>query len=59
MQASFAKDVFVVNIDIEMPRMPCDIIGVDVEDKFGNEVSDYYGELRKHRLDSEGNLDSI
>lgn len=34
-----------------MPLMPCDIIGVDVEDKFGNEIKDYYGELRKYRLD--------
>ena len=43
-------------MDIDFPKMPCDLIGLDVEDKFGNEVRDMnYGELRKHRLDTEGN----
>lgn len=53
-QSSHHKDVFKINIDVEMPRMPCDIIGLDLMDQMGNHVSDYYGELHKHRLDSNG-----
>ena len=37
-----------------MPRMPCDVIGLNVEDSMNNRVSDYYGELHKHRLDKNG-----
>ena len=34
--------------------MPCDVIGLNVEDSMNNRVSDYYGELHKHRLDKNG-----
>ena len=34
--------------------MPCDVVGVDVEDSIGNHIQDYYGELHKHRIDSDG-----
>lgn len=37
-----------------MPFMPCDIIGLDLEDSMGNHVQDYYGELHKNRLDKDG-----
>ena len=42
-----------------MPYMPCDIIGLTLEDQMGNRVSDYYGELKKHRIDVDGNELSI
>ena len=42
-----------------MPYMPCDIIGLTLEDQMGNRVSDYYGELKKHRIDANGNELSI
>lgn len=42
-QTSHASDRFHINIDIEMPRMPCDVIGLDVEDNLGYHVVDYFG----------------
>ena len=36
--------------------MPCDVIGLDLEDSTGNHIQDYYGELHKNRLDSNGNI---
>ena len=39
-----------------MPKMPCDVIGLDVEDNMGYHIVDYYGEMHKWRTDSEGNL---
>ena len=53
-QTSHAQDKFKINIDVTMPRMPCDAVGLDLEDDMGNHVSDYYGELHKHRLSAEG-----
>ena len=58
-QSSHASDTFKINIDIVMPKMPCDIIGLDLEDQLGNHISDYYGELHKHRLSEEGESLSI
>lgn len=42
-----------------MPYMPCDVIGIDVEDSIGNHIQDYYGELHKHRLSKSGESLSI
>jgi len=39
--------------------MPCDVVGLDLEDSLGNHVEDYYGELHKHRLSSTGAVLSI
>ena len=56
MSSSHASDKFHINIDIEMPFMPCDIIGLDLEDSMGNHVQDYYGELHKNRLSADGEI---
>jgi hypothetical protein len=55
-QTSHATDRFHINIDIEMPRMPCDVIGLDIEDNLGYHVVDYYGEMTKTRIDRDGLL---
>ena len=55
-QKSHNSDKFHINIDIEMPRMPCDVIGLDVEDNMGYHIVDYAGELQKIRMDSMGNM---
>ena len=34
--------------------MPCDAVGLDLEDDMGNHITDYYGELHKHRLSKDG-----
>jgi hypothetical protein len=43
-----------VNVDIEFPYMPCDILGLDIEDTLGKHIGDYYGELHKYRLAADG-----
>ena len=37
-----------------MPRMPCDVIGLDVEDNLGYHVVDYFREITKTRIDRDG-----
>ena len=46
-------------MDIVMPYMPCDVIALTLEDQMGNQVSDYYGELHKHRISKEGEEISV
>ena len=58
-QTSHRLDTIRINIDIEMPYMPCDVIGMDVEDSIGNRIQDYYGELHKNRMDEDGNYLSV
>ena len=58
-QSSHDSDSFHINMDIVMPLMPCDVIALTVEDQMGNRVSDYYGELKKHRISSTGEELSI
>ena len=48
---SHSSDTFHANLDITFPYIPCDIIGLSLRDSLNNHVSDYYGELHKHRLD--------
>lgn len=42
-QTSHTSDTFHINLDISMPRMPCDVVGIDVEDSIGYHVVDYFG----------------
>ena len=58
-QSSHESDKFHINIDVVMPFMPCDVIGLTLEDQMGNRVNDYYGELHKHRLSRDGEELSI
>ena len=53
-QSSHDTDTFHINVDVLLPRMPCDVVGLDLQDSMGNHVSDYYGELHKHRLRADG-----
>jgi hypothetical protein len=36
-----------VNIDVEFPYCPCDIITLDVDDELGGHIKDYFGNLIK------------
>ena len=58
-QTTHSSDQVKVNLDIEWPYIPCDIIGLDIEDSLGYHISDYYGELHKHRLDKTGKTVSV
>lgn len=53
-QSSHTSDKFHINIDIELPKMPCDVVGLTLMDSMGQHVSDYYGELHKHRISKTG-----
>ena len=52
-------DTFHANIDITFSKVPCDIIGLNSHDALGNQKNDVQGDLRKHRLDSNGNSLSV
>jgi hypothetical protein len=39
-----------------MPKMPCDVISLDVEDSMGYHVVDYYGEMVKTRMSADGEM---
>ena len=43
-----------INIDFEFPRMPCDLMSLDIQDIMGTHVVDIGGSLYKRRLDSNG-----
>jgi len=51
------RDDFVnVNMDITFPKIPCDILSVDVEDILGTHKTDVMGDLHKQRLDEDGKV---
>mmetsp|Transcript_44964 Transcript_44964/g.51983 ORF Transcript_44964/g.51983 Transcript_44964/m.51983 type:complete len:330 (-) Transcript_44964:154-1143(-) len=45
----------VVNIDISLPRMPCDIVSLDQQDVMGTHTVNLAGDLHKVRTDERGN----
>ena len=48
---SHRDDFINVNIDVVFPRMPCDILSLDVQDILGTHKTDIMGDLKKIRLD--------
>lgn len=44
-----------INLDIDLPYIPCHIVSLDVQDVVGTHIVDFGGELNKVRLDSSGN----
>ena len=51
------RDDFVdVNVDIVFPRVPCDILSLDVQDILGTHKTDVMGELYKHRINKRGTI---
>jgi hypothetical protein len=45
-----------INIDIEFPRMPCDILSLDVQDVMGTHVVDIAGSLFKKKISKNGDV---
>ena len=45
-----------INIDIIFPRIPCDILSLDVQDVMGTHIVDIAGSLFKKRLNSNGDV---
>lgn len=45
-----------VNMDITLPRYPCDIVSVDLQDIMGSHSVNIGGELYKRRLRKDGTV---
>jgi hypothetical protein len=45
-----------IRMNFTVPRMPCAVTSVDVQDVMGSHIVDYGGKLHRWRTDSEGNL---
>lgn len=46
--------IFRINLDIEFPRFPCEIISLDLQDEMMSHHPNI-GSVQKYRLDSQGN----
>ena len=53
---SHRDDFVTVNIDVTFPKMPCDVLSLDVEDILGTHRTDVMGELFKRRLSKDGKV---
>lgn len=45
-----------INIDIVFPKMPCDVLSLDVQDVMGTHVVDIAGSLYKKRISPDGKV---
>ena len=45
-----------INLDIIFPKMPCDVLSLDVQDVMGTHVVDISGSLFKKKLSKEGEV---
>ena len=45
-----------INIDIEFPKMPCDVLSLDVQDVMGTHTVDIAGSLFKKKLSKTGGV---
>mmetsp|Transcript_11114 Transcript_11114/g.18647 ORF Transcript_11114/g.18647 Transcript_11114/m.18647 type:complete len:149 (+) Transcript_11114:2-448(+) len=43
-----------INLDITLPKCPCNVLSLDIVDVTGVHLVDIAGKLEKHRLDSRG-----
>lgn len=44
-----------INLDITLPKCPCEILSLDIVDVTGVHLVDIEGKLNKYRLDKNGN----
>lgn len=56
---SHRNDYVPVNIDITFPKMPCDILSLDIQDILGKHEVDVMGDMFKKRLNEQGKVISI
>jgi len=45
-----------INIDIEFPKMPCDVLSLDVQDVMGTHTVDIAGSLFKKKISKTGEV---
>ncbi len=48
-----------INLDIVFPKMPCDVLSLDVQDIMGSHMGDVRGNLQKKRLSQDGTVLSV
>jgi hypothetical protein len=45
-----------INVDILFPKIPCDVLSLDVQDVMGTHIVDISGSLYKKRLSERGEI---
>jgi hypothetical protein len=45
-----------INVDIIFPKMPCDLLSLDVQDVMGTHIVDISGNLLKNKLSEDGEV---
>jgi len=45
-----------INVDIEFPKMPCELLSLDVQDIMGTHIVDIAGSLYKKHLSADGKV---
>ena len=53
---SHGAETIGINMDIVLPKVPCDIVSVDVQDVTGRHVVNVRGRLHMNKIDKNGNL---
>lgn len=53
---SHRDDFVMVNLDISFPKIPCDVLSIDVEDILGTHKTDVMGDMHKKRLSKDGKV---
>eukprot|EP00386_Alphamonas_edax_P011691 GDKI01036842.1.p1 GENE.GDKI01036842.1~~GDKI01036842.1.p1 ORF type:complete len:354 (-),score=106.93 GDKI01036842.1:285-1346(-) len=50
------NDMLQINLDIDIFKMPCEILSLDAQDILGSHEADIHGDLLKHRTAKDGSL---
>jgi len=50
------NDKLNINVDIVFPKMPCDLLSLDVQDVMGTHIVDISGSLMKNELSEGGDV---
>lgn len=54
MDISHHDDRLNINVDIVFPRLPCDVLSLDVQDVMGTHIVDISGSLFKKKITKDG-----
>jgi hypothetical protein len=54
--ASHHDDRLNINVDIVFPKMPCEVLSLDIMDIMGTHIQDIAGSLFKRRISANGDF---